>query len=100
MHPHPDSAGLDIGTAGAVSWGSMGRDKDDLYQRALDEPRVTLSDLADMLGISRHALARYRTLTPSRQDMPAWVARELAAFLHRHADRLHEIADEMENRLE
>jgi transcriptional regulator with XRE-family HTH domain len=70
--------------------------KRDLQQRAIDETRLTLDDLADAAGVSRGSIARYRLLGRNRVRMPEYVAKRLADFLRQHASHLEEIADELD----
>jgi len=70
--------------------------EEDIQRRALDEPRLTLDDLAEATGRSRDTLGRYRLDTANRNPMPADVAQRLAAFLREHAIRLLRLADELE----
>lgn len=77
-------------TAGAV------KKKTDIQRRSLDEPRLTLDDLAEAAGVSRGSLARYRLTGKNRVRMPAYVARQLADFLRKHAAQLNKIAGELD----
>jgi hypothetical protein len=66
--------------------------KKDLQRRAIDEPRVTLDDLADATGRRRVTMEKYREL---KLTMPDSVRLKLAAFLDRHAQRLRALAEEL-----
>lgn len=68
----------------------------DIQRRALDEPRLTLNDLAEVAGVHRGSLDRYRLDTENRVRMPSRVARKLAKFLRGHAKKLLKIADELD----
>lgn len=73
-----------------------GRAGRDLQRQALDEPRISLNDLADAAGVSRSSLERYRARGRYRVRMPARVARRLARYLRQHAKKLLRIADELD----
>ncbi len=66
--------------------------KKNLQRRAIDDPRITLEDLAKAVGRTRGALEKYRE---EKRAMPESVKKRLAAFLDKHAHRLSEIAKEL-----
>jgi hypothetical protein len=69
-------------------------------RRALDAPRLTLNEIAEVAGVSRASLNAYRD--PNRPDvmMPEPIRLRLAQFLEAHAGELQEIAAELRNRPE
>jgi hypothetical protein len=71
----------------------------DLQRKALDEPRLTLDDLAKAAKVSRSSVEKYRlpSDSPDRQPMPAEVARLLGRYLRKQSARLARLADELED---
>lgn len=67
-----------------------------MQRQALDEPRLTLADLAKAAGVSRGSVARYRLRGKNRIKMPGHVAQRLGGFLRAHGRKLIRIADELE----
>lgn len=64
--------------------------RDASVHAALDVPRLTITRMADVLGVPRATLEAYRLGT---RRMPPAVRARLAAFLARHADAMRELAD-------
>ncbi len=60
---------------------------------ALDVPRLTITRMADVLGVPRATLEAYRLGT---RRMPAGVRARLAAFLKAHADSVRQIAQALD----
>ena len=57
---------------------------------ALDVPRLTITRMADVLGVPRATLEAYRLGT---RRMPPAVRARLAAFLAQHAQTMRELSD-------
>lgn len=74
----------------------MNKRQADLQRRAIDEPRLTLDDIAQATGLAESSLKRYRLATENRLRLPEENAKRLAAFLRQHADKLKEIAAKLE----
>lgn len=64
--------------------------QDAAVHAALDVPRLTITRMADVLGVPRATLEAYRLGT---RRMPPAVRARLAAFLAQHADAVKQIAD-------
>lgn len=75
----------------------MDKSQADLQRRALDEPRVTLDELARIMGRSRASADGYRE---GRSMMPREVRLRLASFLCAKARALQHLAQELANGLD
>ena len=64
--------------------------RDAQVHAALDVPRLTITRMADVLGVPRATLEAYRLGT---RRMPPAVRARLAAFLTHHAELMRELAD-------
>ena len=65
------------------------QERDAQVHAALDVPRLTITRMADVLGVPRATLEAYRLGT---RRMPASVRARLAEFLARHAESVRQIA--------
>ena len=65
------------------------QERDPQVHAALDVPRLTITRMADVLGVPRATLEAYRLGT---RRMPAAVRARLAEFLARHAESVRQIA--------
>ena len=71
----------------------MGRrtdSRDAQVHAALDIPRLTITRMADVLGVPRATLEAYRLGT---RRMPAPVRARLVAFLRQHGEVMRQLAD-------
>jgi hypothetical protein len=67
---------------------------DPIQRRALDEPRsLTLQQIAEDLGISFHTLESYRL---RRREMPVEFRKQLAKYLRSRAEKLSEVASQLD----
>ncbi len=64
--------------------------RDAQVHAALDVPRLTITRMADVLGVPRATLEAYRLGT---RRMPAPVRARLATFLAAHADAMRQLSD-------
>lgn len=64
--------------------------RDASVHAALDVPRLTITRMADVLGVPRATLEAYRLGT---RRMPPAVRARLAAFLSHHATTMRELSD-------
>lgn len=69
------------------------REVNEIQRRALEECRITLTEIAEVLGVSRSAAEKYHQ---GERTMPDAVRRKLSAFLREHADRVSTLADELD----
>ncbi len=64
--------------------------RDASVHAALDIPRLTITRMADVLGVPRATLEAYRLGT---RRMPPAVRARLAEFLGRHAEAMRDLSD-------
>ncbi|HEY0777884.1 MAG TPA: hypothetical protein VGD56_07945 [Gemmatirosa sp.] len=64
--------------------------RDAQVHAALDVPRLTITRMADVLGVPRATLEAYRLGT---RRMPAAVRTRLATFLAAHADTMRQLSE-------
>ena len=64
--------------------------RDAQVHAALDVPRLTITRMADVLGVPRATLEAYRLGT---RRMPAPVRARLVAFLRQHGELMRQLAD-------
>lgn len=65
----------------------------DLQRRVLEESRLTLTELAKVLGVSRSSMEKYHQ---GDRRMPKEIRRKLAAYLREHAARVSDLADALD----